>query len=551
MAAASATATAPAAAASPPSLLTDWLPMSILTDSYKTTHFLQYPPSTKMVAYGEFRQGYDGDVTDTRLVFYGLRYILENYVTRRWTLQDVEMADRFYATHRAPGHTAFPYPRAIFLQFISENDGYMPVRLQALPEGSCVHAHIPVFQLTAEGPYAPLCTYLETLLTQVWYPTTVATLSRRVKELVACAFDQSVEGGRSHPLLNSRLHDFGFRGCTGVEQSVLGGVAHLLNFDGTDTLSAAYYAQFALNGGRPVGESIPATEHSVMTSWPSEREAISNMIHHFGDGVFATVMDSYDYEKALKEVVPAVAAEKNERGGFWVLRPDSGDPTDAVLAALEAAERAFGADMNDRGYRVPRGVGVIQGDGIGYHNIELILRAVMERGYSAESVAFGMGGGLLQRLNRDTLSLATKLCHIVYTDGTAVDTMKAPKTGPEKASLPGVLAVKRVDGVPTAFPAEEVAPEEDLLRVVCDCGPVAGLQWCTTAGRWRACSGRALTSCGLVWSGSGAPCHLLLMWWHRRCVRRGQRWQLGWGCNGRCVLWVEPPFHTMPRSSLL
>jgi hypothetical protein len=36
-----------------------------------------------------------------------------------------------------------------------------------------------------------------------------------------------------------------------------------------DTLSAAYYAQFALNGGRPVGQSIPATEHSVMTSWPS------------------------------------------------------------------------------------------------------------------------------------------------------------------------------------------------------------------------------------------------------------------------------------------
>ncbi|KAI7836200.1 hypothetical protein COHA_009926 [Chlorella ohadii] len=471
-----AAAAAPATVPIAPPLLTSWLPISILTDSYKPTHYLQYPPCTKMVAYGELRQGFDNDPADTRQVFYGLRYILENYVYRRWTLQDVEQADAFFAGHRAPDFSAFPYPRDLFLKFIAENDGrrtagaiaaagasYASLSLPASPL-------IPALQITAEGPYAPLCTYLETLLTQVWYPTTVATLSRRCKDLIAAAFERSVDGGASSPLLDSRLHDFGFRGCTCVEQSVLGGVAHLLNFVGSDTLSAAYYAQFALNGGKPVAQSIPATEHSVMTSWPSEREALSNMIAQFGDGVFATVMDSYDYHKAcarasaLNEVVPSVAAEKVAAGGFWVLRPDSGDPTEAVLAALRAAERAFGADVNGKGFKVPRGVGVIQGDGIGYSNIARILEAVIAEGYSAESVAFGMGGGLLQRVNRDTLSLATKLCHIVYADGSAVDTMKAPKTGPEKGSLPGVLAVKLVNGVPTAFPAEDVAPEEDLLQ---------------------------------------------------------------------------------------
>ncbi|KAI3429358.1 hypothetical protein D9Q98_005453 [Chlorella vulgaris] len=472
-------AAAPASAivtAAPPSLLSSYLPIAVLTDSYKTTHYLQYPASTKMVAYGEFRQGYDKDSTDTRAVFYGLRYVLENYVARRWTAKDVEMADCFFATHMAPGYTAFPYPRDIFLKFIAENDGYMPVRLQALPEGTCINAHVPIFQITAEGEYALLCTYLETLLTQVWYPTTVATLSRRCKELIAAAFDQSVDSGRASPLLNSRLHDFGFRGCTCVEQSVLGGVAHLLNFDGTDTLSAAYYAQFALNGGKPVGQSIPATEHSVMTSWPTERAAISNMIDHFGGGLFATVMDSYDYQRALDEVVPAVAAQKNAKGGFWVLRPDSGDPTEAVLAGVQGADAAFGSDVNAKGFKVLRGCGVIQGDGIDYHNIKAILDALLAAGYSAECVAFGMGGGLLQRVNRDTLSLATKLSHIVYQDGTVVDTIKAPKSGPEKSSLPGVLAVKRVDGVPTAFPADLVAPEEDLLQTVYDMRPLP-LQW--------------------------------------------------------------------------
>jgi len=252
-----------------PALLGDYLPMAILTDSYKATHFLQYPPAKKMVAYGEFRTGFDNDKSDCRIVWYGIRYIIEHHVSKRWTIQEIDKVDAFYATHMAPGHGKFPYPRELFLRFIKEHNGYMPVKIEILPEGTCVHPHVPVFQITAEEPYAPLCTFLETLLVQAWYPSTVATLSRRIKTVLAEAFDVSVDQGRKSPLLHSRLHDFGFRGCTCVEQSVLGGVAHLLSFKGSDTMSAAYYAQFGLNEGRPVASSIPATEHSVMTSWPS------------------------------------------------------------------------------------------------------------------------------------------------------------------------------------------------------------------------------------------------------------------------------------------
>jgi nicotinamide phosphoribosyltransferase len=122
-------------------------------------------------------------------------------------------------------------------------------------------------------------------------------------------------------------------------------------------------------------------------------------------------------------------------------------------------------------------VGVIQGDGIGPATIATILDAVLAAGFSAQSVAFGMGGGLLQKVNRDSCSFAVKLCHVVRPDGAEADIMKAPKGAPEKDSLPGVLAVKRVAGVPTAFPAAEVAPEDNLLRVVYDCGPVEGLEW--------------------------------------------------------------------------
>lgn len=46
--------------------------------------------------YGEFRCGYNGDKEDTRIVVYGLRYLLENYVMRPWTADDVDRADIFF-----------------------------------------------------------------------------------------------------------------------------------------------------------------------------------------------------------------------------------------------------------------------------------------------------------------------------------------------------------------------------------------------------------------------------------------------------------------------
>ena len=229
-------------------------------------------------------------------------------------------------------------------------------------------------------------------------------LRSRAQDLIEAAFEHSVDGGRSNPLLGSRLHDFGFRGCTSVEQSVIGGVAHLLNFDGSDTMSACYYAQFVLNGGQPIAQSVPATEHrhvhaalscvravadtfcgsldsvSVMTAWATEREALEHMIENFGSGVFACVMDrfvvaplpslpsltllracSYDYEHALSEILPAVAKKKLAKGGFMVLRPDSGDPVQTVVLGLRAAEKVFGCDVNSKGFKVPRGCSIIQG----------------------------------------------------------------------------------------------------------------------------------------------------------------------------------------------
>lgn len=102
------------------------------------------------------------------------------------------------------------------------------------------------------------------------YQTTVATLSRRARDIIENAFESSVEGGRESPLVLSVLHDFGMRGCTCVEQSVLGGVAHLLNFSGSDTMSAGYYAQVFIANNLDIfsAQTLFPTAHE-MPDWSS------------------------------------------------------------------------------------------------------------------------------------------------------------------------------------------------------------------------------------------------------------------------------------------
>ena len=108
-----------------------------------------------------------------------------------------------------------------------------------------------------------------------------------------------------------------------------------------------------------------------------------------------------------------------------VLRPDSGDPVQTVVLGLRAAEKVFGCDINSKGFKVPRGCSVIQGvclplvcrmswlirrnagDGINATTMELIIDAVHEAGFSAQSVGYGMGGGLLQKVRREDPSRVT------------------------------------------------------------------------------------------------------------------------------------------------
>jgi len=323
------------------------LPITVLTDSYKLGHPQMYPDNaTKMIAYGEFRgpmkiedKGGKKNVGDDRIVVMGLEYIIKNYINRTWCKEDIDKTVKFFETH-APGGSLYQFPAEEFYAiagykcnknekgeikpnetqddfYVDNFKGKIPITVEGLPDGSVVLPHTPVYKITAEKDqksginFSKLITFFETILTMVWYPSCVATLSRHCKQIIENAYIgtglatgyysntkgdkdgkkyinlidnfrssiqipplKSIEIGtlyHNKVLLNTpdtqdtpltinhyiqslaptggidgtikiSMHDFGFRGATTVEQSMLGGMAHLLNFDGTDTMSAAYQA---------------------------------------------------------------------------------------------------------------------------------------------------------------------------------------------------------------------------------------------------------------------------------------------------------------------
>lgn len=449
------------------------------SDGYKYGHFEEYDEADEMVAYAEFRGPLSEE--DHRVVFIGMRQKVEEFIWHQWTHEEIDLLSLFMSTYNA-GRTQYPFPEKLFRRFIDENDGFFPARIQAMPEGSVIQSHIPCYQITAKKPYARLVTWLETLLTKVWYPSTVATLDRNIWQDTVDGYLTSVDEEDWWTLLY-RLHDFGMRGCTSEDQAITGGMAHLTNFEGTDTTSAAIYAQFLYNDGRPLAASIPATEHSVMTARGRSGEIlkVARMIDMYGHGVFATVADSFNYTNFLDVIVPAMAERMKAKGGLWVVRPDSGDPVQCVLQALRAGEKSFGFHLNKKGFKVLHNFATIQGDGIDRSVLRDIIKTVLAAGYSLQCVAFGMGGGLLQKVNRDTLRFATKLCYIKYSDGTWVEVMKDPQTDITKCSLPGKLSVRRtglagrpytVVPSPAPWADHDIYGPDEVLQTVYDCGPI-------------------------------------------------------------------------------
>lgn len=452
------------------------LPHLADTDTYKLSHFQMYPASKSLTAYFCFRGPLNPD--DHRIVFAGARYIYEQILSRRITSEDITQMDQYTTSHMAGG-SQFNWPRDLWVKVVEEYDGYIPLKVRSLRDGETIYPQIPGMIFSAkrginQEEFDLLCTWFETQFMRMWNQATTATKSAHVRQFLKRLYETTVDIDQRWRL-DYALHDFGARGVSSKETAMTAGLGHLMVFDGTDNIISGIKASSWNHTN--VGQSVIASEHSVMTSWPTEREALQRLIDITPEGaVLSCVADTYDYSNFAWNIVPDFVDQIKAKGIHFVLRPDSGDPVEAVLEGLRAMDAAFGSSMNDYGYLVINGAGVIQGDGIDAAKLRVISQAVVAAGYSIQNVVFGMGGGLLQKQNRDTLKCAIKLCERVDLNGNVLPIMKAPKTDPSKGSIPGDMQVNLVDGIPKIYPTlagwENTQLETDLLEVIWDSGPV-------------------------------------------------------------------------------
>ena len=373
------------------------------TDSYKVSMWKQYPAGTEYVySYIESRGGkYD------RTEFLGVQ-ALARYLATPITQDQIDYAEKIWSLHGEP------FNREDWQYILDAHNGKLPLRIRAAKEGCIIPTKNVLCTIENTDPKCFwLTTWVETAaLRAIWYPTTVGTTSWNIKQLIAEYLEKSGDPAG----IDWKLHNFGSRGVSSEQSAAIGGSAHLMNFFGTDTIEGVLH-NMEVYGGDVSGWSIPASEHSTITSWGKDNEvdAYRNMVKQFGGKgkILAVVSDSYDIYNACEMWGTVLKQDVIDSGATVVIRPDSGDPVVVLPKMLHILEKHFGAPKNDKGYKVLNNVRIIWGDGINALSIASILRCVVDMcGYSADCIAFGMGGALLGAPQRDDLSWGMKCSSI-------------------------------------------------------------------------------------------------------------------------------------------
>jgi nicotinamide phosphoribosyltransferase len=431
-------------------------------DSYIISHHKFYPKRmTKGMLYGVAR----GDASDS-VVFHGLQYVLSQLKPPTMDMVD---AMREICTVHFGRDDVFNYEGWKKIVAL----GYYPVVVKAVPEGMSVPKGTALFVIenTIDDPdLGWLPGWFETALVRTWYPTNVATLCRDIKRVI---LESLVKTGTPEDI-DYKLHDFGSRGASVREAAMVGSMAHQSFFKGTDTFigipgSILYYGATK----EDIPKTIPASAHATITSWGRkwEKEAYRNAIIEYGGAghAYACVSDSYNIDAALEmwnELEPTILSV----GGTLVVRPDSGDPVETPVRVVKRLIQLFGSSTNEKGYEVlPSHVRVIQGDGINIVSIRRILSALESACISADNIAFGMGGALLQQHDRGTHDFAMKMCWCEV-DGESRGVYKDPVGDTRKRSIHGRLTtvLDMTTGIVSTRTEDEIRADIDqpLMKVV-------------------------------------------------------------------------------------
>ncbi|MCK3657669.1 nicotinate phosphoribosyltransferase [Pasteurellaceae bacterium Pebbles2] len=463
---------------------------TLLCDFYKVSHKDQYPEHSEII-YSTFtpRSNQLAPHLDRVVCFgfqafiikYLINYFNHNFFSRSQSQVVQEYCDFI---HRTLGIQTQGEHIALLHSL-----GYLPLRIKAIPEGLSVALKVPV--MTIENTHKDffwLTNYIETLINvSLWQPMTSASIARVYRKTL-CQYAEQTCDNQDH--IPFQAHDFSMRGMSSLESAESSGAAHLTAFLGTDTIPAISFVEHYYGANQLIGTSIPASEHSVMSSHGiDELPTFRYLMQKFPNNMLSIVADTTDFWHNISVNLPLLKDEIIARPEHArvVIRPDSGEAM-AILcgdenASTEAERKGlveclwdiFGGHVNNKGYKVldPH-IGVIYGDGVNFEKMLNILNGLKAKGFASSNIVFGVGSRTYQSNTRDTLGFAVKATSITI-NGVEKAIFKAPKTDNGlKKSQRGRVKVIDLDHYVDGLTAQSDF-ENDMLQVIFENGKLCNI----------------------------------------------------------------------------
>lgn len=458
---------------------------SLLCDFYKTSHRIQYPEGSQFL-YSTFTPRSNAKAPFLhRIVSFGFQAFIVKYLIHYFN-------DNFFSRSEFDVVTEYTRFIADTLQIEDSGEhiaqlhqlGYLPIRIKAIPEGKSVAIKVPMMTIENTHPdFFWLTNYLETLINvSLWQPITSASIAFAYRKALMQFSEQTCDDNSHLPF---QSHDFSMRGMSSLESAESSGAGHLTSFLGTDTIPAISFVEAYYGSTNLIGTSIPASEHSVMSSHGvDELPTFRYLMGKYPNNMLSIVADTTDFWHNITVNLPLLKEEILARpeSAKIVIRPDSGDffaiicgdvtaETDYERKGLiECLWDIFGGTINNKGYKVlnPH-IGAIYGDGVTYEKMVKILEGLETKGFASSNIVFGVGAQTYQRNTRDTLGFAIKATSITI-NGVEKAIFKAPKTDDGlKKSQKGRVKVITLDSYVDGLTALDDF-SDDLLELVFENG---------------------------------------------------------------------------------
>lgn len=436
----------------------------LLIDFYKAVHAEMLPKNiTKSVSY--FTPRMSRVKRWDKVVMFGLQGFIKTYLIDYFNEEffDKPFEEIIYEYKRimdaSLGKDAYKIDKIESLHKL----GYLPIEIVALPEGTIVPMHVPMFGITnTHKDFAWLPQSLESLISaEMWHPMLAATVGMTYRGIVNHYYDLTCEDNIPR---SKALGAFDFRGEECLESAVKAGAGWCLSFLNTATVPTIPYLEknyFCDCTKESVAYGSPSTEHSVMCSnYAVDGDEITLLrrllTEIYPNTSFSAVLDSYDYWNVINNILPQLKTEIMNHNGCMLMRGDSGDCVEVVTKTVFKLWDEFGGTINSKGYKVlDYHVKAIYGDSITVQRCEEIYKILMENGFSCSNVALGVGSfsfqcieedGFLKPFTRDTFSSCIKATYC-ENDGKPFPIFKNPKDGGFKKSQKGCCRVyTRCDG---------------------------------------------------------------------------------------------------------